>query len=273
MMFITFLEIGIAMSIVILLMLILSKFLDKKYKVKWKYYIWLLIAIRLIIPINYTLPKLENNQFMKIEFLLDESINYDNIDNQSEDFSIVSGAKENETENKKEGGNVQKVVEIAFVIWKIGFICGLSFYILNYLIFKIRIKKYSTKIENDILQEVMAELKIKRKISLIKCDMVESPMLVGFIQPVIYMPDIEYKETEQRIIFRHELTHYKRKDIWYKLILVIAKCIHWFNPLIHLMIKQANKDLEFSCDEQVIRTLGIEERKEYSRIILKTMEG
>ncbi len=275
-MLISFLEIDLAMTIVIVIMLIISKKLDKKYKTKWKYYIWLLIAIRLIIPINYTLPKLENNSLLGVNILFDENKDFFEMDNTSNDFDEVSRAKENEFEyyeKNAERRNLAKIREIIIFIWILAFICFLSFYILNYIIFKVKIKNNTTKINNEILDEVLKELNIKRNIRLMKCEFIESPMLVGFLNPTIYMPNIDYTKEEERIIYKHELTHFKRKDNWYKLILIIAKCIHWFNPVIHLMIKQANKDLEYSCDDLIINDLGLEERKKYSRIILKTMEG
>ena len=86
------------------------------------------------------------------------------------------------------------------------------------------------------------------------------------------MPYIEYTNDELELIFKHELTHLKRFDIWYKLLLVASNTVHWFNPFVYIMRKLANRDIEYTCDDIVTRNLSLSQRKEYSRVILKTME-
>ena len=56
-----------------------------------------------------------------------------------------------------------------------------------------------------------------------------------------------------KMIFRHELVHVMRHDLWYKLLLVAVSTVHWFNPIIHWMVRAADRDLEISCDERVTR--------------------
>lgn len=53
-------------------------------------------------------------------------------------------------------------------------------------------------------------------------------------------------------ILKHELIHYKQKDLWYKLLLLMAQVIHWFNPLVYIMVEQAEQDLEARCDLKVV---------------------
>ena len=64
-------------------------------------------------------------------------------------------------------------------------------------------------------------------------------MLAGFIHPTLYLPDERISRTDAAFIFRHELTHYKHGDLWLKLLLLAARCLHWFNPLVHLIARFA----------------------------------
>ena len=127
-------------------------------------------------------------------------------------------------------------------------------------------------VHSDILCDVLSDMKIKSIPQLLECSKIASPMMIGFLKPMILIPNTDYSDNELSVILRHELTHYKRGDIWYKLLLVIANSIHWFNPLVYLMARQANRDLEYSCDDSVVKNSDINFRKGYSTAILKAMK-
>ena len=126
---------------------------------------------------------------------------------------------------------------------------------------------------SKLFEQIKSELNIKRNVNLCKCSLINSPVFVGFVSPIILMPYTNYADEELKLIYKHELTHFKRMDVWYKLILVIASVVHWFNPLVYLMRRYASKDIEYTCDDIVTKDLSLEQRKEYSRVILKTMEN
>ncbi|WP_243626520.1 M56 family metallopeptidase, partial [Candidatus Cryosericum septentrionale] len=70
------------------------------------------------------------------------------------------------------------------------------------------------------------------------------------------------------MILKHELVHYKRGDIWYKLLMICANAVHWFNPLVYLVVTASNQDLEMSSDSAVIQNADAVFRKRYSEAIL-----
>ncbi len=80
----------------------------------------------------------------------------------------------------------------------------------------------------------------------------DSPVMTGMISPVILLPDMAFTEEELSMILRHELVHWKRRDIWYKFVLLLANAVHWFNPLVWVMARQADQDIEISCDGAVL---------------------
>lgn len=70
----------------------------------------------------------------------------------------------------------------------------------------------------------------------------------------------------------HELIHYKRKDIYYKWLVQVVWCIHWFNPLLYLVVGEINRLCELSCDEAVISFLELDgERREYAGVLLEAV--
>jgi beta-lactamase regulating signal transducer with metallopeptidase domain len=82
---------------------------------------------------------------------------------------------------------------------------------------------------------------VRRAIDLYTNRLTASPLILGFRRPAVVLPEIPDKDEEFRLICLHELTHYKRGDIWYKWLLQIVLCLHWFNPLVHLMVREVNR--------------------------------
>ena len=102
---------------------------------------------------------------------------------------------------------------------------------------------------------------------------VGSPMIVGAIKPTLLLPEMELSTEQLSLVFRHELIHYRRRDIWYKLLLMLANAIHWFNPMVWLMVHAADRDLELSCDEAVVAGRDEAYREEYGRCLLAVVRA
>lgn len=123
---------------------------------------------------------------------------------------------------------------------------------------------------HTILQEQCADLIIDREIPLRVSSAADCPMLAGFIHPTLYLPDERISRTDAAFIFRHELTHYKHGDLWLKLLLLAARCLHWFNPLVHLIARFAQEDIEAACDDAVVRGHDGAYRRAYGETILRS---
>ncbi len=78
---------------------------------------------------------------------------------------------------------------------------------------------------------------------------------------------------ELRYILRHELCHLKRRDMLLKLVLLAANAMHWFNPVVYLMLRQADEDIELACDSAATDGLELPERAAYSRTLLAAVQS
>lgn len=111
-----------------------------------------------------------------------------------------------------------------------------------------------------------------REAELYCCSGIHTPMLMGFRRPVILLPaDIPAGSLEAALA--HELTHLKHRDTWYMLLMTLARCVHWFNPLVWLMVRTARRDMELCCDYDLLNGQGEEARRAYGRAILDQMTG
>ena len=126
--------------------------------------------------------------------------------------------------------------------------------------------------DNRIFSEVKNELGIKRAVRLKAVSDTGSPMLVGILFPIVYLPCRDIPDDSMRMILLHELTHYKRKDLLVKWFAVLVNAIHWFNPLCYLACANLSEACEVACDMSVTKNMSEEERKLYMQTILKLVE-
>lgn len=123
------------------------------------------------------------------------------------------------------------------------------------------------------VQRIKDSMNIKAPIRIKYCERVQSPVIAGMINPVIYIPDgltIEDKEKLKDFenILKHELYHYKSGDILYKKMIELAVKILWFNPVIYFIKSKAYEDMELVCDAKVTRNMELKEVRRYCNSIL-----
>lgn len=104
-------------------------------------------------------------------------------------------------------------------------------------------------------------------------DEIASPLVCGLIAPKIYLPTrMNFDQTELlRHILSHETMHIRRGDNRLKFVMLIALCVHWFNPLVWIMSKYFSSDIEAACDEAVLRRYHDDEAKKSYALSLLTM--
>lgn len=115
---------------------------------------------------------------------------------------------------------------------------------------------------------------IRRKVCVRISDRVAAPLTYGFLRPVILLPkSLDLSDTESlRYIFTHEMLHIKRFDLVKKLVLTVTLCVYWFNPMVWVMYILANRDIELSCDEGVLRALGTDQNAAYALTLISMQE-
>lgn len=111
-----------------------------------------------------------------------------------------------------------------------------------------------------------------KKVNVIQTSFVNTPLLVGFFHCVIFLPYLPFTDLDLEYILRHELTHYRQKDLWIKLLLHLIYSILWWNPFLYFLRREVNHLLELKSDFSLARQLTEEERTEYLETILKVLE-
>lgn len=112
---------------------------------------------------------------------------------------------------------------------------------------------------------------VRRPIELYGNSQASSPMLLGCFRPCIILPDPGLPREDFLCTVRHELCHYRRKDLFYKWLVQITVCLHWFNPLVHMMGQEISRACELSCDEAVVWSLDEKGRRAYGDTLLRAV--
>ena len=117
--------------------------------------------------------------------------------------------------------------------------------------------------------------RLRRPLSIRQCDRISTPLTYGLLRPVILVPrSADWSDEEaMSYVLAHEYVHVRRLDGAAKLVLAAALCLHWWNPLVWVMYVLANRDLELSCDEAVVREFGVETRAVYARTLIRMEES
>ena len=120
----------------------------------------------------------------------------------------------------------------------------------------------------QIAQEAASLAGVAGEVRLLASPLVQSPMLVGFFRPTIVLPSEHLPDCDACFILTHELTHFRRGDLWKKFLVNMIQCVHWFNPVVYLMNRDFAYWLETSCDEEVVSSFDHEKRKEYGYLLI-----
>ena len=255
------------------LLLCLKPITAKKFPAKWQYYVWIAVLLSMIIPTYKLIPPKEAQ---KLPLLPQNEIVQPEAAQDLEEAPRTVIIEETPIEYREVNITPNyriKLLDLLAYVWFVGMCIYLIVVISSYIIYLIRKHKKAIRItENPVLNDVKKELKIKRHIKIRMSPDIQSPMLVGILFPVIYIPCREIPDENMRMVFLHELTHYKRKDLLIKWLSLFVNAVHWFNPLAYLLCANVSEACEVSCDMAVTKNMSDTEQKIYMKTILDLVE-
>lgn len=168
--------------------------------------------------------------------------------------------------------SLEGVLNVICIVWLgvavLYFIANIGIHTL-YSMYLLRNKKAASLTAKQVYTFVGSKYRIKKLPRLYVVSGIPSPMLSGYFRPVVMIPDIDFDQTQLEAIFDHELTHYRRHDLWTKLLCLLGVSLQWFNPLAYLAAKHCNNEMELSCDELVLKGSCKESRRDYGMTMLE----
>ena len=123
-----------------------------------------------------------------------------------------------------------------------------------------------SKDEDEILRMLV---KIPERVKIYVSDRTSTPLTVGMVQSWIILPkQLRADRIDLKYVLAHEMVHIRRVDNVLKMIMLMAACIHWFNPLAWMMYLFFDRDIELSCDERVLEIYGEKQKKNMQKLCL-----
>ncbi len=273
------LSLSVSGALLLLLILGLKPLYKNKFSKRWQYYIWIVVALRFLLPFTPD-TTIVGSLFEKFDTaaITNEIPTNPNVpvpaDTGNSKAEPIQTNREITTAAMREP--VDKYVCL-FFIWSA---LALVLFVRKVTVYQgfIQYIKAGNKEVSDIkilnlLSDCEEKLKIKTRVELSCNPLIASPMLIGFFRPRIILPVGEWEDKELSYIFVHELIHYKQRDMFYKWLIQIVVCVHWFNPFVYLLEKEVNKSCELSCDEKVISILNEKAKREYGDTLISFLKS
>lgn len=261
---IALLQCSVSMSLVTLVYAAMLPLFSKRYAAKWRYMVWLVIAVGWIFPFR---PRID------LSFLPAQMADIPITPVQL--LPSASDTLPSPITTARDIVNAPETIPLWWglaAIWILGVVSVILYHSLRHGRFMKMIHRWSepvTDLESlGILDSLKLEMGIKAQVGLSVCQSITSPMLVGFFRPAILLPPVKIADDELSLILKHELIHLKRHDLWYKALILTATVLHWFNPVVYLMAKAAAVQCEISCDALVLQDADFQQRKQYGEAII-----
>lgn len=276
--------------ILIAAIILIKKLMRDKQSVKWHYYIWFVLVIRLLIPyapqssisiFNTVTPSAFNMHHTESKALNEKLPTNNNISDLSlKDDYIANTTSFLDMQNNSSSSSFTKMnLKLYFMgIWLLGVITFTIYTCYINLRLSLKTKKSKPSEIADIretLEQCTLLMNIQKDIPVFLESYVTSPSILGINKPVLLLPnDIldKINDNELKHIFLHELSHYKRKDNAVKYIILFLKMIYWFNPVIWYGFYKMQEDCELCCDYDAMEYMSKEEQLEYGYTILHMLK-
>ncbi len=259
-------------STVIILFVLLFRFLLKDRPKIFSYLLWGVVLFRLLCPVSF---HSDISVFSIFDIFPSGEVSYgENIPSQDmttpdviipdeiipalpdggyegEDITVTYHPQEPDITIQKDTAIMNSATEDIFAaIWVLGMGMIVLYSVISLNILRRRLKDA-----------------IKSEEGYFESESIDTPFVLGFIRPQIYLPK-GLSEHEKLYILIHEQHHIKRLDHITKVLFFAALCIHWFNPMVWVAFGMFSKDMEMSCDEAVMKKMGEEIKADYALSLL-----
>lgn len=276
-------------SLAILAMLVLKPLWRERYRAKTRCWLWLALAVFLLLPVDFSVknapvqaePPKDYTLFVGTDKTTIQST--DNLFGDMAEKSGQSPAQVRDTIIQRPVTNPEqkttRYIPVTTILFY-GYLAGAAAFLLyqgvSYALFRRTVRRWKRDVSRAdyaaMLSDTARDLGVSAP-EMIVCEAISTPAVTGLLRPRLLLPHEHYDVQELRYILRHELCHLKRRDMLFKLVLLAANAMHWFNPVVYLMLRQADEDIELACDSAATDGLELPERAAYSRTLLAAVQS
>lgn len=276
-------------SAAILLLAFAGRSTRGRYGAKWRCWGWLLLCLRLAIPLPL-LPHGQTGAPIRVDVPNPPAVtrpstvpNTPNTPNGpgTGNTSASQGEAQGTPNQPAPSGSTPTPqttqreldpVQLVLGLWLLGACAVLAWNGIAHFRFLSYLRRWSAPVtDRDAIaafNRLGDQLGLDRRPRLLVCQGLKVPMLAGTLRPAILLPQGNVSGEELGFSLLHELTHYRRRDIWLKLLAMWVNALYWFNPLAWYMLRLVERDTELACDEDALSRLSRSDYSGYGQTIL-----
>ncbi|WP_320044297.1 M56 family metallopeptidase [uncultured Desulfobacter sp.] len=240
---------------------------------RWQYGLWLIPMARLILP--WSLTSIAVNQF--IPELVPDPLHIHTVLVRSGTVTdLITGWFPGQAAGPGsfpgQGGSF--LIPAAALIWGAGATAMAGIMVCRSVMFLKTVRQNRQLVcESPLerLEQCKIRMKVRIPLVVVETGEVKGPVLFGWLRPRILLPKgmvHHLKTSDLDAVFSHELGHIKQQDIFLRYLGAFVLALHWFNPLVWVMVHLMGKDRERACDALVLSGMTRRERKGYGQVLI-----
>lgn len=259
----TFLVLSVAGSFLAGILLALKRWTGKQFSPTWQYVLWVGVLLVMVVPVSVKVPALvqplqEKQVVQTVPLPAEQTM----TEQPAPVDTVEAPAGEILPFTEETALPPISWWDVLAVLWVLGALGSLGYRLTGYFRFGRYIRRTGKPME---LAGVPKRLRV------CKTSAAVSPMVMGILRPTLILPETALTESRLPYVLRHELVHYRRGDIVWRWLAVLATSIHWFNPMVYVAAAQMQEACEISCDWCVVRSMEQAKRDDYMRVILELL--
>ena len=276
-------------ALAILLMLVSKPLWRERYRAKARCWLWLALAAFLLFPVDFSVKNAPVQAAPPQDYTLfvgTDKTTIQSTDHLFGDMAEKSGQTSTQVRDSiiarpvtDPAQKTTRYIPVTTILFY-GYLAGAAAFLLyegvSYARFRRTVRRWSGSVTRGDYRALLDETALSLNVAAPKmliCEAVTTPAVTGLFRPTLLLPHERYELPELRYILRHELCHLKRHDMLFKLVLLAANAMHWFDPVVYLMLRQADEDIELACDSAATDDLDRAERAAYSRTLLAAVQS
>ncbi len=282
----TLLHMTVSGGLIILLTVIIRRIGAKRMPKSVIMTMWLIAVLRLLVPVSVPIPipeaVLKHCGAISADNASSSAVKPDNVYTgiiSNDEYTILPSVLPDSSQVTDNPGTTANTVQptnrsalpksLALAAWLAGVLPLAVVFTSNYIL-NMRRLKCAIPCRHPFVEEWQSRHKLKRNYTIGVSDMISSPLTYGTVKPVILLSKSAQAQNESSLsyILAHEYIHIKHFDVLFKIVLAAILCIHWFNPLVWVMYILANRDIELSCDEAVVKMFGESSKASYAYTLI-----
>lgn len=276
-------------ALAILLMLVSKPLWRERYRAKARCWLWLALAAFLLFPVDFSVKDAPVQAAPPQDYTLfvgTDKTTIQSTDHLFGDMAEKSGQTSTQVRDSiiarpvtDPAQKATRYIPVTTILFY-GYLAGAAAFLLcqgvSYVRFRRTVRRWRSGVTRGdyraLLQDTARSLNVTAP-EMFVCEAISTPAVTGLFRPTLLLPHEGYDLNDLRYILRHELCHLKRRDMLLKLVLLAANALHWFNPVVYLMLRQADEDIELACDSAATDGLDRAERAAYSRTLLAAVQS